>query len=73
MLSYNGIIDKQKHRCIHANNENVGNAGVSTKGNGDTKNQIGTTKGNSNTKNQIGTKKTDQKRVANKNSKHAEV
>ena len=44
MLSYNGIIDKQKHRCMHANNEKVGNAGVSKKGNGDTKNQIGTAK-----------------------------
>ena len=43
MLSYNGIIDKQKYRCMHANNEKVENAGVSTKGNGDTKNQIGTT------------------------------
>ena len=29
---------------MHANNEKVENAGVSTKGNGDTKNQIGTKK-----------------------------
>ena len=62
MLSYNGIIDEQKYRCMHANNEEVENAGVSAKGNGGTKNQIGTAKGNGNTKNQIGTKMRDQKR-----------